>query len=194
MKIVIIDYGAGNVRSVQFAVERLGYQAICSNDPETIMEADKVIFPGVGEASSAMKEIQGFGLDTLIPELKQPVLGICLGMQLMCTHSEENDTDCLGIFPMVVRRYEVDLKVPHIGWNQLHDLKGPLFKGIEENSYVYYVHSYYVPDSPYSIAGTEYGITYAGAIQKENFYACQFHPEKSGGVGEKILMNFIKTV
>jgi len=194
MNIVIIDYGAGNVKSVQFALERLGYKALCSNDPEVIRSADKVIFPGVGEAQSAMKEIKKFGLEKLIPELKQPLLGICLGMQLMCVHSEENDTDCLGIFPIEVKKFEVDLKVPHIGWNQIVDLKGHLFDQVENASFVYYVHSYYVPENEFSIANTDYGIKYSGAIKKDNFYACQFHPEKSGDIGEQILKNFIKAV
>ena len=194
MDIVIIDYGAGNVKSVQFALERLGYRAICSNDPEVISKADKVIFPGVGEAQSAMKEIRKFGLEKLIPELKQPVLGICLGMQLMCEHSEENDTDCLGIFPIEVKKFQVELKVPHIGWNQIVDLKGHLFDQVQNTSFVYYVHSYYIPENEFSIANTDYGITYSGAIKKDNFYACQFHPEKSGDIGEQILKNFIKAV
>lgn len=194
MKIVIIDYGAGNVKSVQFALERLGYEAICSNQVQEIQEADKVIFPGVGEAQSAMEEIRKFGLDTIIPKLTQPVLGICLGMQLMCQHSEENDTDCLGIFPIDVKLFKVDLKVPHIGWNQIVDLKGHLFDEVQESSYVYYVHSYYIPENKYSIGNTEYGIRYSGAIRKDNFYACQFHPEKSGDIGEQILKNFIKAV
>lgn len=194
MNIVIIDYGAGNVKSVQFALERLGFKAICSNDPKVIIGADKVIFPGVGEAKSAMKEIKRYGLDKLIPRLEQPVLGICLGMQLMCLSSEENDTSCLGIFPIEVKKFQVDLKVPHIGWNQIVDLKGHLFDEVEELSYVYYVHSYYVPENEYSIANTDYGIKYSGAIQRDNFFACQFHPEKSGDVGEQILKNFIKAV
>ncbi len=194
MNIVIIDYGAGNVKSVQFALERLGYKAICSNDPKVIQAADKVIFPGVGEAQSAMKEIKKYGLEQVIPELKQPVLGICLGMQLMCEHSEENGTDCLGIFPIEVKKFQVDLKVPHIGWNQIIELKEHLFDEVKESSYVYYVHSYYVPENEYSIANTDYGIKYSGAIKKDNFYACQFHPEKSGGIGEQILKNFIKAV
>ena len=194
MNIVIIDYGAGNVKSVQFALERLGFKSTCSNDPEVIKKADKVIFPGVGEAKSAMNEIKKFGLDKLIPTLKQPVLGICLGMQLMCEHSEENDTACLGIFPLKVKEFKVDLKVPHIGWNQIDQLGSHLFNNIEKSSYVYYVHSYYVPENDYSIANTEYEIKYSGAIQMDNFYACQFHPEKSGSIGEQILMNFIKAV
>jgi len=194
MDIVIIDYGAGNVKSVQFALERLGYKAVCSNDPELIRKADKVIFPGVGEAQSAMSEIRKFGLEKLIPELKQPVLGICLGMQLMCEHSEENDTDCLGIFPIEVKKFQVELKVPHIGWNQIIDLKGHLFDQVQNASFVYYVHSYYIPENEFSIANTDYGITYSGAIKKDNFYACQFHPEKSGDIGEQILKNFIKAV
>jgi glutamine amidotransferase len=194
MKIVIIDYGAGNVKSVQFALERLGFKASCSNDAQEIKEADKVIFPGVGEAQSAMAEIRKFGLDKVIPNLKQPVLGICLGMQLMCRHSEENDTDCLGIFPIDVLKFQVDYKIPHIGWNQIFRLKSHLLDQVEENSYVYYVHSYYVPDNEFSIASTDYGPLYSGAIRKDNFYACQFHPEKSGDAGEQILRNFIKAI
>lgn len=192
MKIVIIDYGAGNVKSVQFALERLGYDAICSNDAETIKSADKVIFPGVGEASSAMAEIKQQGLDKVIPFLKKPVLGICLGMQLMCQFSEENNTACLGIFPIDVLKFNDDLKVPQIGWNVINNLRGDLFSSVEENAYVYYVHSYYIPKNTNAIALTDYGLKYAGAIQKDNFYACQFHPEKSSSVGEQILKNFIE--
>ena len=191
-KIVIIDYGAGNVRSVQFALERLGYSAICSNDAEVIKSADKVIFPGVGEAKSAMEEIRKFGLDEVIPNLKQPVLGICLGMQLMCRFSEENNTDCLNIYPIDVLKFDQKLKVPQIGWNVINNLRGKLYEGVEENSYMYYVHSYYIPKNEHAIALTDYGVQYAGAIQKDNFYACQFHPEKSSGVGEQILKNFIE--
>ncbi len=191
-KIVIIDYGAGNVRSVQFAIERLGYSAICSNDISVIQGADKVIFPGVGEARSAMKEIKIQGLDKVIPNLLQPVLGICLGMQLMCRFSEENNTECLNIFPIDVLKFTDELKVPQIGWNVINGLKGDLFKQVSSDSYVYYVHSYYVPQNEYASALTDYGIQYAGAIQKDNFYACQFHPEKSSGVGEQILKNFIE--
>lgn len=194
MKIVIIDYGAGNVRSVQFALERLGYEAICTNDKNKIRNADKVIFPGVGEASSAMKELRRFGLDELIPRLEQPVLGICLGMQLMCSHSAENDTKCMDIFPIDVLKFDDRLKVPQIGWNRITDLKTELFDGLSEGEYVYYVHSYYVPDNPFSIASTDYGLVYSGAIRKDNFYACQFHPEKSSNAGERILQNFIEKI
>ena len=192
MNIVIIDYGAGNVKSVQFALERLGYSAICTNDPKLIQAADKVIFPGVGEANSAMSEIKKYRLDEVIPNLKQDVLGICLGMQLMCRFSEENNTKCLNIFPIDVVRFSNDLKVPQISWNTIINLKYPLFKNIPEDSFVYYVHSYYVPQNEYSIATSEYGIAYAGAIRKGNFYACQFHPEKSSDIGEQILKNFIE--
>ncbi len=192
MKIVIIDYGAGNVKSVQFALERLGYEATCSNDAKIIKSADKVIFPGVGEAQSAMKEIKKFGLEKVIPNLKQPVLGICLGMQLMCRYSEENNTECLNIFPMDVIKFDDTLKVPQISWNTLTNLKDPLFKNVKEDSFVYYVHSYYVPANELTVASTNYGLKYAGAFQKDNFYACQFHPEKSSDVGEQILRNFIR--
>jgi len=190
-KIVIIDYGAGNVRSVQFALERLGIQAEYTHDIETIIAADKVIFPGVGEASSAMKELKKFKLDKVIPTLKQPVLGVCLGMQLMCKSSEENKTNGLNIFPVNVMKFNKSKKVPHMGWNTIYDLKGNLFKNINVNSYVYYVHSYYVPKNNYSIAITDYEVPFSGGIQKDNFYACQFHPEKSGGIGEQIIKNFM---
>ena len=192
MNIVIIDYGAGNVKSVQFALERLGYNAICTNSSKLIRDADKVIFPGVGEANSAMEEIKKYGLDEVIPKLKQPVLGICLGMQLMCRFSEENNTKCLNIFPIDVLKFSNQVKVPQISWNTLTNLENPLFRNVPENSFVYYVHSYYVPKNEYTIATTDYGLTYAGAIRKENFYACQFHPEKSSDIGEQILRNFIE--
>ena len=194
MKIVIIDYGAGNVKSVQFALERLGYNAICTNEASLIKNADKVIFPGVGEANSAMAELRKYGLDDVIPGLTQPVLGICLGMQLMCRFSEENNTSCLNIFPLEVLKFSNRFKVPQISWNTLINLKSDLFNEIPQNSFVYYVHSYYVPNNEYSIATTDYGLNYAGAIQRNNFYACQFHPEKSSEIGEKILKNFIEIV
>ena len=192
MKIVIINYGAGNIQSILFAIERLGFQAVLTNDPETIQQADKVIFPGVGEASYAMSKLKESGLDTLIPNLKQPVLGICLGMQLMCHHSEEGNTKGLGIFDANVVRFSNNVKVPQMGWNQIYNLKSPLFEGIKNNEYMYLVHSYYVPNCDEAIAVTNYDIEYASALQKNNFYGTQFHPEKSGDVGEHILGNFLK--
>ncbi len=191
LKLIIIDYGAGNIKSIQFAFKRLGYDAVLSNDPEEIKAADKVIFPGVGEASSAMKMLKESGLDKLIPSLKQPVLGICLGMQLMCLHTEEGNTEGLGIFETKVKRFSDDVKVPQMGWNVIKDLKSDLFKGIKENEYMYLVHSYYAEHCNETIAKTDYGINYASALQHENFYGTQFHPEKSGNEGAKILKNFI---
>ena len=190
--IVIIDYGAGNIQSIKFAIKRLGFEAVLSSDAEEIKAADKVIFPGVGEAGSAMKMLKSSGLDKIIPELKQPVLGICLGMQLMCRHSEEGDTTGLGIFHADVVKFNNGLKVPQIGWNRIYDLKSELFKGIKEQEFVYLVHSYYVPECEETIASTEYGVEYTTAIQKDNFYGVQFHPEKSSDAGEKILANFLK--
>jgi glutamine amidotransferase len=191
MKIVIINYGAGNIQSIKFAIQRLGFEAVLSDDIEEIRMADKVIFPGVGEASSAMKKLKSTKLDAVIPTLKQPVLGICLGMQLMCNYCEEGDTKGLGIFDVDVVKFNKTLKVPQIGWNQIYNLKSALFKGIAENDYMYLVHSYYVPMNDEAIATTEYGIKYASALQKNNFYGVQFHPEKSGDVGEQILKNFL---
>ena len=192
MKIVIINYGAGNIQSIMFAIERLGFKAILSNNPDEIKAADKVIFPGVGEASSAMKMLLESGLDTLIPTLKQPVLGICLGMQLMCNKSEEGNTKGLGIFDVDVIKFTPKVKVPQMGWNQIYNLKSPLFEGINENEYMYLVHSFYAPNCPEAIAITDYEVEYASALQKDNFYGTQFHPEKSGDVGEQILANFLK--
>ncbi|KJD36065.1 imidazole glycerol phosphate synthase [Tamlana sedimentorum] len=191
MKLVILDYGAGNIKSIQFAFKRLGVDAVLSNNAEEIKAANKVIFPGVGEASSAMKMLKKSGLDTLIPNLKQPVLGICLGMQLMCLHSEEGDTDGLGIFQTKVKRFSNSVKVPQMGWNVIKDLKSDLFKGIKENEYMYLVHSFYAEHCNETIAATDYEINYASALQHENFYGVQFHPEKSGNEGAKILKNFI---
>lgn len=192
MKIVIINYGAGNIQSIMFAIERLGFKAVLSNNPDEIKAADKVIFPGVGEASSAMKMLLESGLETLIPTLKQPVLGICLGMQLMCNKSEEGNTKGLGIFDVDVIKFTPKVKVPQMGWNQIYNLKSPLFRGINENEYMYLVHSFYVPNCPEAIATTDYEVEYASALLKDNFYGTQFHPEKSGDVGEKILENFLK--
>lgn len=191
MKIAIIDYGAGNVQSVLFALERLGFVGIVTNDWITIKSADKVIFPGVGEASSAMKILQESGLDVLIPTLKQPVLGICLGMQLMCKHSEEGNTNGLGIFDVNVVKFSQDVKVPQMGWNTIFNLKTPLFEGIKENEFMYLVHSYYASLSENTIATTNYELEYSTALQRENFFGVQFHPEKSGIFGEQILKNFL---
>ncbi|WP_081210917.1 imidazole glycerol phosphate synthase subunit HisH [Salegentibacter sediminis] len=193
MKIVIIDYGAGNIQSIKFAIKRLGFDAVLSSDAQEIKAADRVIFPGVGEAGSAMKMLKSTGLDKVIPELKQPVLGICLGMQLMCRHSEEGDTEGLGIFHADVVKFKTQLKVPQIGWNRIFNLKSELFEGIKEQEFVYLVHSYYVPECAETIASTEYGVEYTTAIQKDNFYGVQFHPEKSSDAGEKILENFLSS-
>ena len=194
MKVVIVKYNAGNIRSVLFALERIGVTALVTDDHDEIRSADRVIFPGVGEASSAMNYLKEKGLDKLICSLKQPVLGICLGMQLMCLHSEENDTTCLGIFDQKVKRFSesTGMKVPQIGWNNVYGLKTNLFSGVPDQSYMYFVHGYYVEMCENAIAVTNYVAEYSSAIQKNNFYAVQFHPEKSGDAGQKILENFIK--
>ena len=192
MKIVIIDYGAGNIQSIQFAIKRLGFEAVLSNNPIEIQQADKVIFPGVGEASSAMKMLVESGLDQVIPTLKQPVLGICLGMQLMCKYSEEGNTNGLGIFDVNVVKFSSAVKVPQMGWNTIFNLKSKLFENISENEFMYLVHSFYVPNTDLAIASTNYEVNYASALQKDNFYGVQFHPEKSGNWGEKIVENFLK--
>uniref|UniRef100_UPI004048AB25 imidazole glycerol phosphate synthase subunit HisH n=2 Tax=Roseivirga sp. TaxID=1964215 RepID=UPI004048AB25 len=191
MSLVIIDYNAGNVQSVTYALQRLGVEPVLSADPEVIQKADKVIFPGVGEASTAMRFLKERKLDEVIKSLKQPVFGVCLGQQLLCAHSEENNTDCLGIFDVRVKKFAPKLKVPQMGWNNLDNMIGPLFKGIEEESYVYYVHSYYAELSPYTIATSNYITEFSAAMNKDNFYALQAHPEKSGKVGERILQNFL---
>ncbi len=192
MKLVIINYGAGNIKSIQFAFKRLGIDAVLSNNPEEILAADKIIFPGVGEASSAMTMLKESGLDKLIPNLKQPVLGICLGMQLLCESTEEGHTKGLGIFRTKVKRFSNDVKVPQMGWNVIKDLKSNLFFGIKENEYMYLVHSYYAEHCDETIAKTDYGINYASALQHNNFYGVQFHPEKSSLAGVKILQNFLE--
>ncbi|MGY6742993.1 MAG: imidazole glycerol phosphate synthase subunit HisH [Cecembia sp.] len=196
MKVAVIKYNAGNVQSVLYALERLGTEAVLTDNIETISKADKVIFPGQGEASTAMKYLKERKLDQLIPELKQPFFGVCLGQQLLCDFSEENNTSCLGVFPVKVKRFipenTVEFKVPHVGWNNVFDKKGPLFEGLGDQSYVYYVHSYFCELSEFTIAKTHYIHDFAALMQKDNFYAMQAHPEKSGLVGERILSNFLQ--
>lgn len=189
--IAIIDYDAGNIRSVKNAVERMGYQAIITQKYNEISQADKVIFPGVGEANSAMQSLKKTNLDQVILGLKQPVLGICLGQQLMCNHSQEGDTIALGIFDAEVKRFPPKDLIPHMGWNNLSALKSPLLNGITNNDEVYFVHSYYCEVCPETIAVCDYILPFSGAMQKDNFYATQFHPEKSASVGERILQNFL---
>ena len=191
MKLIIIDYGAGNIKSIQFAFKRLGVDAILSNNIDEIKAADKVIFPGVGEASSAMKMLQESGLDKIIPTLKQPVLGICLGMQLMCNFSEEGNTKGLGIFDVEIKRFSNALKVPQMGWNTVSNLKSALFTGVKEKEFMYLVHSFYAKNCKECIATTTYETAYAAALQKDNFYGVQFHPEKSSLAGEQLLKNFL---
>jgi imidazole glycerol-phosphate synthase subunit HisH len=191
MNIAIIKYNAGNIQSVTYALNRLGLTPKVTDDINEIKSADKVIFPGVGEASSAMRYLRERQLDKLIISLKQPTLGICLGLQLMCSYSEENDTGCLGIFHEQVKKFPPKDKVPHMGWNTLETFKGPLFKGIDEKSYVYFVHSYYAATGADTISETDYNVRFSSGLFKNNFYALQFHPEKSGKAGAKILENFI---
>jgi len=200
MTLTIIKYNAGNIQSVLYALERIGMSATVTDDHDKIMNSDKVIFPGVGEASSAMKYLKDRGLDTIIKNLQQPVLGICLGMQLMCMHSEENNTDCLGIFDEKVKSFksppfEEDaevFKIPLIGWNNIYNMRSPLFSSIEEKSYCYFVHGYFASLGAHTIATTNYILPYSAALQKDNFFGVQFHPEKSANVGERIIRNFIE--
>jgi imidazole glycerol-phosphate synthase subunit HisH len=191
--IAIIQYNAGNTQSVIYALERLGIQPILTDNPELLQKADKVIFPGQGEASTAMDYLRAKGLDKVIQNLKQPFLGICIGMQLMCAHSEENDTPCLGIFKEKVKLFPAGkAKVPHMGWNQVKNLRSGLWKGIDEQSFVYFVHSYYVESNPHSLADCDYILPFCASIHRDNYYAVQFHPEKSAEVGAKILANFFE--
>ena len=196
MNIAIVKYNAGNIYSVIHALKRLGITPILTDNAEILSKADKVLFPGQGEASTAMAYLKEHNLDKLICDLKQPVLGICIGQQLMCRHSQEGDTDCLGIFPLDVLRFQPQChedKVPQMGWNSISDLRSPLFKDIDDGEFIYNVHSFYVPHSKdYTIATCNYILPYSAALHKENFYATQFHPEKSGTVGEKILKNFLE--
>ncbi|MFT3947975.1 MAG: imidazole glycerol phosphate synthase subunit HisH [Agriterribacter sp.] len=200
MNLVIIKYNAGNIQSVLYALDRVGISAKVTDDIAEIQQADKVIFPGVGEASSAMKYLKERELDIVIKHLKQPVLGICLGMQLMCRFSEENNVDCLNIFDEDVKYFgkaanaDNKLKIPQIGWNNIFDLKGPLFENVPQNSYTYFVHSYYAALGEHTIATTDYVIPYSSALHKDNFYGAQFHPEKSAGIGEQILKNFVQLI
>jgi glutamine amidotransferase len=194
MKTAVIKYNAGNVFSVMCALRRLGAEPLLTDDPEEIRTADHIVFPGQGEASGAMKCLREKGLDKVLRRATQPLLGICIGMQLLCASSEEGDTPCIGIFPMTVKRFRPvchEDKVPAMGWNNIRDLKSPLFNRVAENSYTYFVHSFYVPISPFTIATSDYILPYSAAIGRDNFFATQFHPEKSGSVGEQILRNFL---
>lgn len=194
MKTVIIKYNAGNVQSVMYALDRIGTSYLYTDDEQEIRSADKVIFPGVGEASTAMSYLREKGLDKLIPTLKQPVFGTCVGMQLMCRYSEENDTQCMGIFDTDVLRFPATpgSKVPHMGWNNIFDFKSPLTTGLPENSYVYFVHSYAAPVNEFTVASCDYIHPFSAMLQKDNFYAAQFHCEISGDIGQTILENFLK--
>lgn len=191
MKLVVIDYGAGNVFSVVMALKRLGVETVVSHEPSVIASAERVIFPGVGQASAAMEQLRKHRLDELIPQLRMPVLGICLGMQLMCRQTEEEHTRGLDIFPVAVQGFVGDFKIPHIGWNTIDQTKTSLFDGIGTPAWMYFVHSYYVPSTEYSIADCDYQGRFAAAIRKDNFYGCQFHPEKSAGPGVRVLENFL---
>ena len=195
MKVAVVKYNAGNIRSVDYALKRLGVEAVITADKEELQSADKVIFPGVGEAETTMNHLKATGLDELIKNLRQPVFGICLGMQLMCRYSEEGEVDCLNIFDVDVKRFvsqKHEDKVPHMGWNTIGKTNSKLFEGFTEEEFVYFVHSFYVPVNEYTAAVTDYIQPFSAALHKDNYYATQFHPEKSGGVGERILRNFLE--
>ena len=194
MKVAVIKYNAGNIRSVDYALKRLGVEAVITADEAVLRAADKVIFPGVGEEGTTMNFLRANGMDKLIKELRQPILGICLGMQLMCRYSEEGDADCLGIFDADVKRFisqKHEDKVPHMGWNTIAQTNSDLFRGFTKDEFVYFVHSYYVPLNDCTAAVTDYILPFSAALHKDNYYATQFHPEKSGSVGERILQNFL---
>lgn len=194
MKVAVVKYNAGNIQSVMNSLRRVGVDPVLTDNPVELRKADRVIFPGQGEASHAMEYLQTHGLDQVIKSLTQPVLGICIGQQLMCEHSEEGNVDCLGIFPAQVLRFHPqkhEQKVPHMGWNQLENVQDPLLEGINEGAFVYFVHSFYVPTTDYTIATTNHILSFSSAMRKGNFMATQFHPEKSGSVGERILTNFL---
>lgn len=190
--VVIIDYGAGNVKSVEFALRRLGANVLLTSDKEAIVNASKVVFPGVGHARPAMLSLKASGLDLIIPELKVPVLGICLGMQLMCIRTEEGGTKGLGIFDTSVKKFPAAAKIPHMGWNTFQRLRGAFFEGIEEGAYCYFVHSYYAEACNMTSSICDYILPFSATLERDNFYGCQFHPEKSGAVGEQLLLNFLK--
>lgn len=194
MKVAIVRYNAGNIHSVVHALKRLGVEAVLTDDAAELGSADKVIFPGVGEASTTMKYLKEHNLDKIITGLRQPVLGICLGQQLMCSHSEEGDADCLGIFDVPVLKFQPERhedKVPHMGWNTIEAVDKSLFKGFDKPEFVYFVHSFYVPVCEWTAAETSYILPFSASLHKDNFYATQFHPEKSGAIGERILQNFL---
>lgn len=195
MSVAIVKYNAGNIRSVLNALSRLGVEPVLTDNPEELRRAEKVLFPGQGEASHAMRYLREHGLDKVICSLQQPLLGICIGQQLLCRNSEEGNTDCLGIFDVPVLRFQPERhedKVPHMGWNDIYDLQSPLFNGIDERAFVYFVHSFYVPPCQEMIATADYIRPFSAALHRDNFYATQFHPEKSGDVGSRILKNFLE--
>jgi glutamine amidotransferase len=194
MNVAIVKYNAGNIYSVDYGLKRLGINPVITADKEILQKADKVIFPGQGEATQTMQYLKAHRLDELITGLKQPVLGICIGMQLLCKRSEEGNVDCLGVFDAPVLKFQPEKqedKIPHIGWNTLANLKNDLYSGLSDGEFVYFVHSYYVPLNDYTIAETDYIVNFSASLHKDNFYATQFHPEKSGAVGERILRNFL---